>query len=86
MPESIENGEATVEARPRESVNVFGMIVSYKCNQGYFLSTDTSSFLCGENGEWNSENLNPKCVEGGLSCLLLYFFNYRCFYMHDYLT
>ena len=64
MPESIGNGTATVEARPRESVNVFGMIVSYKCDPGYFLSTDTTVFLCGEDGQWNGENLNPKCIRG----------------------
>ena len=63
IPETIENGSAIVVARPRENVNVFGMIVSYKCDQGYFLSTRTSLFVCAENGTWNSEDLNPKCFK-----------------------
>ena len=64
VPESIENGKATVEARPRPEVNVFGMIVSYECNQGYFLSPKHPLFFCGKNGEWDSKDLNPKCVKG----------------------
>ena len=72
LPDYIENGKAvTIKKRK----------VTFSCNPGYFLSTKTNKFICNKNGNWNSNNLNPKCIKGDTNfdifaqvfqCLLLF--------------
>ena len=38
--------------------------VTFNCDPGYFLSTETHHFICKKDGNWNSDDLNPKCIKG----------------------
>ena len=37
--------------------------VTLKCYPGYFLSTETNHFFCKDDGTWNFDELNPKCIK-----------------------
>ena len=37
--------------------------VTFNCDPGYFLSTETHHFICKNDGNWNSDDLNPKCIK-----------------------
>ena len=37
--------------------------ITYKCNEGYFLSTEVQHFICKNDGNWNSDDLNPQCIK-----------------------
>ena len=37
--------------------------ITFNCDPGYFLSTETHHFICKNDGSWNSDDLNPKCIK-----------------------
>ena len=54
LPVDIKNGNVIV-INKRE--------ITFKCYQGYFLSTEINNFVCKNDGNWNSDDLNPKCIK-----------------------
>ena len=54
LPENTQNGKVVVTNK-RE--------VTFDCDPGYFLSTETHHFICKNDGSWNSDDLNPKCIK-----------------------
>ena len=68
IPENIKNGKRTV-INERE--------VSFQCHQGYFLSTETNNFICRDNGNWNSDDIIPKCIRSKFQTFFYVFKNIK---------
>ena len=62
VTKNINNGKRTI-INERE--------VTFKCHQGYFLSTETNHFICKDDGTWNSDDLNPKCLKSKFQVLVV---------------
>ena len=75
LPENIQNGNAVVTSK-RE--------ITYNCDPGYFLSTETHHFICKNDGNWNSDDFNPKCIKSNMSSS--YNQIHQLFYFYKLLT
>ena len=54
IPDTIKNGKVKKVSERQ---------ISYKCDPGFFLSTETQHFICKNDGNWNSDDLNPQCIK-----------------------
>ena len=64
MPELIPNGGVFVNFKTDKRKLIVGTKFTFKCNNGYKLTSNVSQYVCQQNGKWNSQVLNPKCSKG----------------------
>ena len=67
----IENGVVIVNDKPRQNASVVGTNITYECDDGFVLSTETHQFFGNADGTWNSDDINPRCLRGKKKSLVL---------------